>query len=251
MIINTKGIIIREYTVGEGDKYITLFTYELGKIQVAAPKAQKYEKGLASGTQLFVYGQFLLSGHKESYKLISVDVISMFHSIREDLIRLSYATYIVEFLKEVTQPNVTNKELLMLTLRTLHNLSKDISSPKLVRRIFELRALKTIGLMPNLEHCTNCSKEMVKVPLPRYNFVVAEGGIVCDECLGQDYIITIGYVAVYAMRYILHTPLEELFKFKLDQDVLGQLERVCDKYIEYYIDKSFKTIEFIKSIECM
>ncbi|MEG0501131.1 MAG: DNA repair protein RecO [Cellulosilyticaceae bacterium] len=251
MIINAKGIIIKEYVVGEGDKYITLFTHELGKIQVGAPKATKNDKGFASGTQLFVYGQFVLSAYKETYKLISVDIISMFHNIREDLLRLSYAAYIVEFLREVTREGVINEELLKLTLRTLHKLSQGKIYPKLIRRIFELRALKTIGLMPSVEHCTSCSKEMIEIPLPRYNFVVAEGGIICDDCLGNEYLISIGYTTLYTIRYILYIPLEHLFQFHLDEAALEQLERVNDSYINYYIDKSFKTIEFIKSIERM
>lgn len=251
MIINVKGIIIKEYVIGEGDKFITLFTHELGKIQVGAPKAQKYEKGFASGTQLFVYAQFVLSGYKDTYKLISVDIISMFHNIREDLIGLSYGAYITEFLMEVTQPGVINEELLALTLRTLHNLSKGKLSSRLIRRIFELRALKTIGLMPNTEHCISCGKQMVEPPLPRYNFVVSEGGIVCDNCLGNYYLIPINYTILYTIRYILYSPIEDLFKFILNEEVLLQLEKINDQYINYYIDKSFKTIEFIKSIEGM
>lgn len=251
MIINVKGIIIKEHVVGEGDKYITLFTHELGKIQVGAKKAIKNDKGFISGTQLFVYGQFVLNAYRETYKLISVDIISMFHNIREDLSSLSYGAYIAEFLREVTREGVINEELLKLTLRTLHKLSQGKIPPKLIRRIFELRALKTIGLMPSVEYCTGCNKEMIEPPLPRYNLVVSEGGIICDNCLGNEYFTSITYTTLYTMRYILYVPLEQLFQFRLDEEALGQLERVNDSYISYYIDKAFKTIEFIKSIESM
>lgn len=249
MIINVKGIIIKEYVVGEGDKYITLFTREIGKIQLRAPKAKKYENGLASGTQLFVYGQFVVSGYKDNYKLISVDIINMFHNIRKDLVRLSYATYIVEFLREVTSEGVANEELLKLTLMTLHKISLGKMSLKLIRRIFEMRAFKAIGLMPNLEHCIECGMDLVNQPLPRYSFVVSEGGLVCDQCLQSFYFTSLSYTTVYVIRYILYTPLEKLFSFKLDEEVLEQLEKINEAYSQYHLEKSFRTIEFIKSIE--
>lgn len=249
MIINVKGIIIKEYVIGEGDKYITLFTHEIGKIQVRAPKAKKYENGLASGTQLFVYGQFVLAGYKENYKLLSVDIINMFHNIREDLMRLSYATYVAEFLREVTSEGVTNEELLRLTLMTLHKLTLGKMPSRLVRRIFEMRAFKTIGLMPNLEQCIECGTDLVSDPIPRYSFVVSEGGLVCDHCLQSSYFISLSYTTVYVIRYILYTPIEKLFSFKLEEEVLEQLEKVNEAYSQYYLEKSFKSLEFIKSIE--
>ena len=46
MIIKTKALVIKEYIVGESDKYITLFTKELGRIQAIAPKQRKQKRDL-------------------------------------------------------------------------------------------------------------------------------------------------------------------------------------------------------------
>ena len=78
MIIKTKALVVKEYIVGESDKYVTLFTKEYGKIQALAPKAKKADKGFASATQLFVYGDFILTSFKDTYRMVSAEIILVF-----------------------------------------------------------------------------------------------------------------------------------------------------------------------------
>lgn len=251
MILNTKGIIIREYVVGESDKFITLFTKEMGKIQVSAPRAKKYDRGLASGTQLFVYGEFTLGSYKDTYKLLGVEIIKMFHSIREDLLCLSYATYIAEFLAEVTYEGMAQSELMHLTLITLNTLSKKPETMHLIRRVFEFKAMALLGFLPELNHCMNCHKEIGHEATGEYFFDIEEGGLVCKKCVSNKTYIPLDYTLLYTLHYILYTPIKAIFNFTLDEKTLKRLEMLCDRYVAYYIDKKFKTIEFIRSIESM
>lgn len=249
MIITTKALVIKEYTVGESDKYITLFTKDMGKIQVGAPRAKKYDRGLASGTQLFVYGEFTISSTKNTYRLLNVEIIDMFHKIREDLMVLSCASYIAEFLSEVVEEQDHNEKLFILATRTFYVLSKGQMPQELIRRIFEFRAMALLGFMPELWNCTNCSVMLSEKKLVAYHFSPSEGGIICDKCLGgHTDIIYISYSTLYTLQYILVAPLEDLFKFRVDKMITKQIGLVCDRYIEFYIDKRFKTLEFIKTI---
>ena len=249
MIITTKALVIKEYTVGESDKYITLFTKDMGKIQVGAPLAKKYNRGLASGTQLFVYGEFMISSSKNTYRLLNVEIIEMFHKIREDLMTLSYAAYIAEFLSQVVSEQDSNERLFKLSATTLQVLSKGQMSLELVRRIFEFRAMALLGFMPELWNCTACGDKIADKKLENYYFIPGEGGLVCNSCLiKQSEVITISYSTLYTLQYILVVPLEKLFKFKVDKIITRQIGLVCDHYIDYYIDKRFKTLEFIKTI---
>lgn len=249
MIIKINGIIIKEYIIGESDKYITLFTKELGKIQVGAPRAKQYNNGLASGTQLFVYGEFLVSGHKGIYKLISVEPVYMFHNLRFDLITLSYATYIAEFISEVSRENSSNDQLLSLTLHALHKLTKPDPNAKLIRYIFEMCALALLGFMPQLHECVECGDLTKEQDKTTYHFSVDAGGIVCETCAKQMHSIKISYATWYTLAYIVNTPIKEVFRFNVESYVLKQLGQIATAYTGYYIEKSFKTLEFIKGIE--
>lgn len=247
MIVNVTGLIIKEYVIGESDKYITLFTKELGKIQVGAPRAKKYEKGLASGTQLFVYGNFVVASYKDTYKLLSVEMIHMFHHLREDLLTLSYATYLVEFISEVAEEGSGNEKLLSLLLRTLHTLGPE-KNLNLIRRVFEFRALCILGFMPELYRCTGCG-EVLEDEMSPWPFVVSEGGLVCPRCGKLPFSYNLLPTTLYTLKYIAFAPIKDVYRFSLEKPFLKQLSDICDFCLGYYIDKKFKTLDFIESIE--
>lgn len=252
MIIKTKALVVKEYIVGESDKYVTLFTKEYGRIQALAPKAKKADKGFASATQLFVYGDFILTSFKDTYRMVNAEIIEMFHGIRNDLERLSYASYMMEFLQYVTEPMLPHVELLRLTLITLKALSRENASCHLIRRIYELRALSELGFKPQLISCTECGEILKEAEDERYYFSTEAGGLVCSGCKAyfRD-ILMISYSTRYTMQYILTAPMKQLYHFTVTSDIQKQLNEVGERYVPYYVDRSFKTIEFIKRIEAM
>jgi len=250
VIIKTKAIVIKEYIVGESDKYITLFSKDLGKIQVMAPKAKKHDRGLSSGTELFVYGEFMLARYRSTYRLMEIEVISTFHDIRNDLSVLSYGSYILEFIAEVTQEELNNEALFRLTLNALKALIQGKLQLKLIRNIFELRALSLLGFMPQLEECTECGGIIGEEPHKAYFFVCEGGGTICDSCHAYyPGAFKIGYSTLYTMKYIVASPLNQLFNFNVQPALLHELEEICNGYISYYIGKQFKTVDFINQID--
>lgn len=249
MIIKVDAIVIKENIVGESDKYITLFTKEYGKIQAGAPKAKKFDKGFAAGTELFVYGEFVLTQYKHTYKLIGVEPIYTFHHLREDLFVLSYASYIAEFVSEVATESSGNSELLTLMLYALHSLNKGSSEDvERIRRTFEMRALVLLGFSPQLTQCVSCGRAIGEDPSKKYTFCVAEGGLYCEACTPQIGSFQISYTTWYVLNYIKLVPIKTLFRFEIKPYVLKEIALLCDAMIAYYIEKSFKTLEFIKSL---
>ncbi|MBE6022274.1 MAG: DNA repair protein RecO [Cellulosilyticum sp.] len=250
MIIKTKALVVKEYIVGESDKYVTLFTKEYGKIQALAPKAKKADRGFASATQLFVYGDFILTSFKDTYRMVNAEIIEMFHGIRNDLERLSYASYIMEFLQHVSQPMLAQPELLRLTLVTLQALSRENANYHLIRRIYELRALGELGFAPQLLACIECGELLKEEEDETYFFSVETGGLVCKSCkYGMGDLMSISYSTRYTMQYILSAPMKQLYHFTVTKLIQKQLDQIGEYYVPYYIDKSFKTLEFIRGIE--
>lgn len=252
MIIKTKAIVIKEYIVGESDKYVTLFTKDYGKIQALAPKAKKADRGFASATQLFVYGDFILTSYKDTYRMVNAEMIEMFHGIREDLERLSYASYMMEFIQYVTEPMLSQPELLRLCIVTLQALSRKTVNCHLVRRIFELRALKELGFGVQLLACLDCGEVIPEEQEATYFFSPEAGGLVCNHC--KTYykdLIEISFSTRYTLAYIMNANCKVLYQFTITEVILKQLDKVCEKYMPYYIDKTFKTLDFIERIQAI
>lgn len=252
MIIKAKALVVKEYIVGESDKYVTLLTKEHGKIQALAPKAKKADKGFASATQLFVYGDFILTSFKDTYRMVNAEIIEMFHGIRNDLERLSYASYMMEFLQYVTEPMLAQPELLRLAIVSLQALSREGISCKLIRRIFELRALSELGFTPQMVACTECGEVLEEDEEMNYYFSSEAGGLVCESCKNYTSdLIRISYSARFTIQYILGVDMKQLYHFTVTPFIQRQLDAVCESYVPYYVSRGFKTLDFIERIEML
>ncbi|ONI43247.1 DNA repair protein RecO [Candidatus Epulonipiscium fishelsonii] len=237
-----KGLVIKEYVVGEGDKYITLFSRELGQIQVSAKYAQKYTTGLAAGTQLFIYGEFNIIKRQDKYKLVDVDIIMSFYKLREDLITLSYSSYITEFLLKVTSENDKQEDLLVLSLYTLDALTKGYLNYKIIRSIFDLRALQCLGFMPQVNNCVICGNSLDLLKKNKiYQFDIGNGGYIC--CV--DNRLKIKGATLELINYICKLPMKFVYSFKADYKIFKELDFLMHRYRTHYIEYDFDTLKYV------
>jgi len=247
-IIKTKGIVMKEYTIGESDKFISIFTKLNGKLMINAPYAKRHNRGLASGTQVFVYAQFVIQETKGNYKLIQVDIIEAFHDLRNDLIRLAYSAYVLEFVDVTMEENLNSPDVLRLMVRTLQAMCKDTIKPNIIRHIFELKHMCLLGFMPNVFSCNICG--LSHEECTRVYFDITQGGIVCGDCsVPSQYRFNILKGTLHTMQYIVSVHIDELFMFTVSEQVLFEYNKIMSTYISFYIDKKFKTLKFIEDIE--
>lgn len=239
---------MKEYTVRESDKFVAILTKSNGKLMVNAPNAKKHNRGLASATEVFVYGQFVLQKNRGVYKLLQADIIEAFHDLRNDLFKLAYSSYVLEFVDASMEENLYSADVLRLVVRTLQAMCRDTVEPNLVRHIFELKHMCLLGFMPNLFNCNVCGLSYEECG--RIYFDIAQGGIVCADCsLPSQYRYSISAGTLHTMQYIVSAHIDDLYTFTVSDDVLFEYDKIMSKYISYYIDKHFKTLDFIKDIE--
>ena len=58
MKFTTKGLVIREQTIGESDRLVTLLTADYGLVRAFVRGAKQMKNRLASSTSLFAYSEF-------------------------------------------------------------------------------------------------------------------------------------------------------------------------------------------------
>lgn len=241
---------MKEYTIGESDKFIAIFTKSNGKLMVNAPYAKQHKRGMASRTQVFVYGEFMLQENKGNYKLLQADIIEAFHDLRNDLLRLSYSAYVLEFIDVTMEEELSSPDVLRLVVRTLQAMCSDQMKPNLIRHIFELKHMCLLGFMPNVFSCNGCG--LSHEECTKLYFDISQGGIVCDSCSQPGpYRLSVSEGTLYAMQYIVSVHIDELFTFTVSDKVLFEYNKIISKYISYYIDKKFKTLKFIEDIEML
>ena len=98
MLTTVTGIVIRERSVGEQDKFIDLLTADQGVLEVSVRGAKKITSRHGAASQLYAYGQYCLDSRRDRYYLNSAQVERIFYDLRQDLTRLSLATYFSELI---------------------------------------------------------------------------------------------------------------------------------------------------------
>lgn len=246
-MITLKGIVLREYPVGENDKFIHVFTRERGVIEISVRGGRKMISKNAGGSQLFAYSAFSARFDKGRYYLDSCEPIRLFYKIREDLDRLALADYISEVLTYVAGQNEQKEDLMRLVLNTLHFLSNGERECIFLKSVFEMRFMTEIGMMPDIVCCPVCMSYISDYMC----FDMLSTKLYCHKCFRGSYDdsqIRINSSVVKALRHIVFADFNRLFNFRLSDKNMKKLSRLTEKYLLIHLGKEFKTLEFYKSL---
>lgn len=246
MLIKTAGIVLKNSKFNENDSLLVIFTRKIGKISAVAKGARNPKSTLLSGVQPFCYSDFVLYKGKSLYTVSQCDVKESFYKLREDLDRLTYASYLLELVGAEVNEGYTNNRLFNLLGKTLKIISKSDVELKTVLRAFELKYLFYSGYTPHLNSCVNCNKEQET----GWKFSAKEGGILCDECHTIDYkAMKISDYTLKLAKYLLFKDIEEVQKLKISNFLNNELSKVLKEYIFVHINKkSFKSLDIIEKL---
>ncbi|KGA98431.1 DNA repair protein RecO [Alkalihalobacillus alcalophilus ATCC 27647 = CGMCC 1.3604] len=246
MLQKVEGIIIRSSDYGETNKVITLYTRELGKVGVMARGAKKPKSRLASVSQLFIYGTFLIQKHQGLGTLNQGEIIDSFKEVRNDLYLASYASYVVELLDRLTEEKEVNPYLFELVYQMLHYLDEGID-PEVLLRIYEMKMLAVAGAKPQLDHCASCQGTFIPVA-----FSIREAGFLCGQCVYKDdHALRISERTARLLRLFFYMDLNRLGKISLKDDTKKELKRIISTYYDEYVGLTLKSKRFIEQLEKM
>lgn len=125
MRIETDGLVIREQTVGESDRLVTLLTRSAGILRGFARQAKTIRSAKASGTSLLCYSQFSVFKGRERVIIDDARPKESFFGLREDIARLALAQYFCELAGVLTPEESPAEDYLRLMLNALYFLSKN------------------------------------------------------------------------------------------------------------------------------
>ena len=83
--ITTQGLIIKEISVGESDRLVTLFTREYGILRAYAPGAKSIKSKKGTATSLLTYSNFTIQRKKDTLRIYEASPIAVFFSMGSDI----------------------------------------------------------------------------------------------------------------------------------------------------------------------
>ena len=214
--LTVQGIVISSMPIGEYDRRVEILTGDLGRISAFARGARKPSSPLVSVCRPFAFGEFKLFQGKSSYSLSSARIDSYFEELAGDIVLTYYGFYFLELAKYFCREGERAKEELKLLYVSLRSLISEKFDNRLVRAVYEQKLLYCQGLCPPSDYVRSYR----------------------DMSAG----------ARYTYDFVINTPPEKLFTFKLKEEILEEYADISAELIRLITDKEFNSLNLLETL---
>lgn len=144
---SSAGFVIKRTSYREGDRIITLFTKELGKITVLAKGVKKLTSRKRGGVEIFNLIKFSAVKSHTFDILTEVEVLKSYEPLRKSLKKVSVAYYFCEVINKLTQEGQKHESLFFI----MEDYFASLESSKNLRALrlsFVAESLISLGFWP-------------------------------------------------------------------------------------------------------
>ena len=241
-----RGIVLRSVDTREADKILTVLTGELGKLAVVAKGARSRRSRVTAATQFLAYSEMTLTERRGWQILSEANTIELFSGVREDLERLSLASYFAELTDAVTYEDLPAGEILPLLLNALYALGTLHYPPAVVKPAFEVKLMALSGFEPLLDRCAVCGAAEIEEPM----LDVVRGTLHCAGCPQKGGLsMPLGVAGLAALRHIVYGDPKRLYAFQLPEEALRWVNHAAEAYVAAQLERGFRTLDYYKQVK--
>ncbi len=235
-----EGIVVLERAHGETSKIINILTKEYGVIGVIAKGARTMKSDFRTTTTKLTYGYFdMIYKEGKLSVLAATDVITNFKNIRNNIVSISYASYLLDLAEQVSK-QYTSPQIFSNLIDALKKIDEGFD-PIVITSIVELKYLEYLGVMPIFDKCAVCGS--------KFNIVTASstrGGYICKECLTKERILNEKTMKLLRMLY--YVDISKITKLEVGLDVKRELHTFLDEYYDAYTGIYLKSKIMLKEL---
>ena len=209
------GMVLSAAPVGDYDKLVVLLTRERGKIRAFARGARRPGSALMAAANAFAFGEFQIYEGRTSYTMSQASIQNYFGELMTDFEGACYGQYFLEFADYYTRENADGSDFLKLAYQSLRALLVPSLPRKLVRYIYELKAMTYSGE--------------------------------CPQTFEQFSAWNLNPSTEYALQYVVAASVEKLYTFLLTEEVFAEFARVVTWLRKHYVEHRFKSLEILET----
>ena len=244
--LKVEAVVLRHSDWGEADRLLGLFSREHGKLRAVAKGARKVRSRKAGHLEPFTRVALMLARGRDFWIVTQADTVDAYLPLREDLVRTSYAGYVLELVDRFTYEEGANRSLFNLLVDTLHRLSVD-AELFIPLRYFEIRLLDHLGFRPQLQECVQGGEEI----RPENQFFSAmAGGVLCPRhgrTAPESRPISMD--ALRFLRHFQRSSYADARRAQVTQAVQNEIEALIQYYLTYLLERSLNTPQFIREMK--
>ena len=244
---STEAIVVRQTSLGETDRVLTLFTPELGKLGAVAKGVRRPGSRMGGHLELLNLVRVSLAQGRTLDTVTDAHAVQTFAGLRGRLHSISRAMYAAELVDRFSIDRSPNLPVYRLLLEALTLLDAGPEAPALLRH-FELMLLDHSGYRPELFRCVECRAELQP---SGHTFSNALGGVLCPDCRAGagDPPTRVSLEGMKVLRYLQRAPeLGASARLRASASVAAELERLCHLYVRHILDRELKSAAFVNTV---
>ncbi|MGL4358645.1 MAG: DNA repair protein RecO [Cetobacterium sp.] len=216
--IKTKGLIIKKVDFGEGDRIITVFSENFGKIDLLVKGIRKSKKRDQSSVDLLTLSNFTFYKKGDNFILNTIDSIDFFYDLKTDIEKLEIVSYILSIVNELILPGERKKEFFERLEKTLYFIVKNSSYTNF------LLVLKMLNWM--------IKNEGYRIDIAGQKYFNISESVIND--FGNDKVIPLKKELFEVLSNIEKA--ESISEEKTDINTVIDAIVLYEKYINYHLD---------------
>lgn len=239
-IIEVEGIVVSNTPYKENSKIINIFTSEYGIIGCISKGCKSLKSKLRLPSEKFAYGVFhLYYKEKGLSTLIDGDIKNYFFNIKNDIVKISYLSYLTE-LAVHTYKESENNEVYNLLISSILKIEDNLN-PRIITNILEIQYLNYLGINLNLDECVSCGSSKV------VTLSMNKGGYVCSNCRENEELIDEKVLKL--LRLYQYVDISKISSLDIDENNSKIINKLIDEYYDLYSGLRTKSKKFLKEID--
>lgn len=239
VLTEVEGFILNETPYGETSKIINVFTND-GVIGVLCKGAKSLKSKNRVATMRLTYAKFNIYYKQGKLStLVSADVINPLKRIKEDIILISYLSYLTELTNQVIKQS-NNSTIYDEFISAILKIESGLD-PLVITNILELKYLAELGVLFSLDECVLCGSKTNIVTID-----ADKGGFICLNCLTNEVIVDKKIIKMLRMYYYVN--IKGISNIKIDDNVKNTINKFLDVYYERYTGLYLNSKNFLKTL---
>lgn len=245
-LYRTEAVVLRRQDLGETDRLLTLLTPGQGKLRAVAKGVRRPGSRKAGHLEPFSRVDVLLARGRELDVITQAEAVHVYPHVREDLLRLGRAAYLVELVDRFALEQEGQPALYRLLVELLGLLEAGREAGA-VLRYGQLRLLELAGYQPELFRCVSCGEALQ--PVGQF-FSVAEGGVRCPRCgPGPSEGRPLSLAALKVLRHTQRSSFEVAASARLSPSTAHEVDGLLEAYLNYLLERRLRAPQFVRDVQ--
>ena len=236
MLKKIRGIVVSEVPYKDSSKVLNILCEE-GDIGVVSKGCKRINSPLRVISNKLTLGEYVIYYNESKLSTLKEgSVIDNFNNIKNDLNKISHATYITDLVNQVMKQNA-DPTVFSLYVSALKKIDEGINET-VVMNILEIKLLDYLGVGINLNGCAKCgsTREIVTIDPD-------VGGYICKNCYTNEIIYDERVRKMLRMYYLVE--IDSIKELKIKDYVIDSINKFLSVYYDRYTGLYIRSKEFL------